>query len=654
MKFLKRRGFARGFAVIILILLAFYMALPALSLGSRQQRQYQYSTAEETPIDASAVLGVLTQSTNLTELNRLRDLLQLVVKLPGAVELPVSSDDPLLEYLATLENVTDKMTQIDNKLHHAENALSAGHKSEARADLAQLYHLRAETRPLIRQLYELLDRVADDYEIDTSLQSQKLDEVNALFKNYSHKIDALSTRIGPIQQLISTTLTLNASKLEVYVEETFFVYGQLRAENGTALVGRNVTVSTGGNQAIQRLTDFAGGFNISVSYPVGTVGGLAELRANFEPEGADASVFLPALATTEVLVEYYPSFITAQVVPSSARPTELVVVNGILTSETGVPLQGRTVTITLDQTFLGNTTTGVTGQFSFGFSVPTSASNGTHVLNARFDPTNDRFASTDTSLSLIVELIATHVLINVDRSSVLSGTSLTVNGGVTYDNGTVSNRGNLTVFVDGQPFLTKAANGTFRFEIQLSLGLGFGSHSIQVTFTPSDSWVQASSAARQVYVFNTPLIVVVAVGVATISAAGYSIRRRRARVAVPRLMPPQPVPLEKMPLREEFAPKSLIAAVNAEPDHASKVRKSFRLAQALIDRRIQEPRRDSETHWEYYDRVSKRAPQIKDTLKRLVELFEVTEYGPDPAEGTHTHQATEILLKLREEVEAVE
>jgi hypothetical protein len=46
-------------------------------------------------------------------------------------------------------------------------------------------------------------------------------------------------------------------------------------------------------------------------------------------------------------------------------------------------------------------------------------------------------------------------------------------------------------------------------------------------------------------------------------------------------------------------------------------------------------------------------PRVNDRLKRLVELYELAEYSPYPIETTQSREATEILLKLREEIETV-
>jgi hypothetical protein len=643
-----------GFLILALIIPVFYLVSPTLSPGPLRAREHQYSTAPEAQIDFNAVLSTLAQSMNATQLKQLQGKLHALVQLPGVLNAPVSSDDPLLEYLQMLDQFSGNMTLMAGKINDARRALASGNRPQAQADLTQLEELRRETKPLVKSLNSTLGRVADDYEIDTTVQQNKLNDLNSLFQDYSHQIDQLSAQLGTLQALVQTTLTLNSTKVAAFITEPFFVYGYLTGENGSALANRNVTIYWADNATIVQ-TDADGKFNVNISYPVGTMAGRASIRAQFVPEGPDALLLLPSQASTQIVLVYYPSVISAEVVPGAARPAETVVVNGNLRSSEGVPLDARLITISMDQSVLGNTTTINGGYFSFQFSVPATAENGTHVLDVRYNATVDIFTPANITLPFVVELAGTQVQFNLDRASILSGTALTLNGTVTFDNGTISNLGNVTVFVDNETYSTQAINGSFRIVIQTSIGLGLGTHSIMVTYTASEPWVQSSSAIVPVYVYNTPIIIVLVAAVPTVSVLGVYLARRRTRrvvKVVPR--PTQPLPIEKPILKDEFTPKNLVFEVNVDLDPSSRIRRSFRLAQALINRKLSQPSRESETHWEYYNRVSAQIPQIRDTFKRLVELFELVEYGPEPAEVAESREATEILLELREQIEAAD
>jgi hypothetical protein len=165
--------------------------------------------------------------------------------------------------------------------------------------------------------------------------------------------------------------------------------------------------------------------------------------------------------------------------------------------------------------------------------------------------------------------------------------------------------------------------------------------------------VKGSEAVASVFIYNTPLVVLAAVSLPAASSLGFYLfrRSRRAVVLAPPALP-EPVTLEK-PVSRELSPEHLISAIKAEITPAARIRRSYFFAQAIINRRIGESSRTSETHWEYFSRATKLVPRVNDKLKRLVELYELAEYSPYPIEIAQSREATEILLKLREEIENV-
>jgi hypothetical protein len=165
--------------------------------------------------------------------------------------------------------------------------------------------------------------------------------------------------------------------------------------------------------------------------------------------------------------------------------------------------------------------------------------------------------------------------------------------------------------------------------------------------------VQGSNAVAVVFIYNTPVILFVVVSIAAGSSLGFYLYRRGKRaVALAAVALPEPVAIEK-PMKMEFSPESMISAIENETPYAARIRKSFFLAQAIIDQKIGESSRTGETHWEHFFRVTKSVPWISDTLKRLVKLYELAEYSPFPIEPAQSREATELLLELRQQIETV-
>jgi len=210
----------------------------------------------------------------------------------------------------------------------------------------------------------------------------------------------------------------------------------------------------------------------------------------------------------------------------------------------------------------------------------------------------------------------------------------------------------VTVYVDEAPYETTRVreNGWFGFVIPTSIGTTFGLHSLRVEYDPAEPGVLSSEAATEVYVYNIPVLIIAVIAIPSSSWLGMYLVTRSRRRAV--LLPPGlPEPVTgKLELAEEATPERLASAVEAERDYASKVRRSYKLAQDLIGQRFDERPRESETHWEYLSRVQKAVPKIGDLMKRLVELFELAEYSPHPVDSAQSEEAKETLLKLRKEI----
>lgn len=683
------------------------------------------------------VMAELAQMTDPRELKYLRGVLS------GVAQLPAAEAHPLDDYLRLLSDISKNMLEIDAKLNDTRASLRSGNAKQALADLEQLKKLRDQTRVLFSSSYALLDQVAAYYQVDTTTQVKKTAELEADFQTYANQIDQLDQQVGTQQGLIQTTLTLNASRSEIFINETLPIYGFLRVQNVSALEGRNVTISWGANQTTVK-TSAEGKFETDIRFPIGFPAGSTLVEARFEPSGSDSERYLSSKSLLEIKVAYYPSSIEADIYPHNARRSDLVTALGRLSSRGGLPLESRTVVFRLDGTSLGNSTTNSTGWFRFGFIVPADVSNGTHFVIAAFTASGEPWlAPSNMTLPLTVEVgmytvqgyvlapdgstsvpgcwvsiyepasnasigswtdergyysfssangtfvfdvsppstlstslsyahyqeanftvpsdiskniiltYGTQIAMRMDRASLLSGMELTVEGTVKLTNATLWKYGHVSIFFDSFYYssATVEEDGSFLSHIQLPMSVGFGSHTVKVEYHPDEAWVKGSEVAAQVFIYNIGAVIFAALAILAASSLGvYRITRsRQAAGLVPSALP-EPVAVEEGLFKAEYSPESLTYAIEAERDHASKVRRCYRLAQALIDQKLGEPAAGSETHWEYFRRVKTAVPAVEHSLKRLVELFELAEYSPYPIGSGESREATDILLKLRQDV----
>ena len=458
---------------------------------------------------------------------------------------------------------------------------------------------------------------------------------------------------------VGTTLILNASRTDVFIGEDLLVYGSLETQNGSVLIGRRVTITFGDNLTVAS-TGYDGEFKATISFPVGFPAGPIAIEAAFDPEAADSGLYLSSRSSVLIQVSYHPSSLEAEIYPKDARPLDTVQVTGRLSS---VPenesLKSRMIVIHFDSAFVGNTTTNSTGQLHFGFSIPLSVSSGSHNVTVAFAAIGDGYAPSNASLPLSIELLETRVSFSADRTSLFSGMSVTIRGTVMLTNGTLWKYGQAKVYLDGSLSATEMPNaeGVLSSTIQLPIGTNLGWHLLEVKYTPDESSISGSGATVPVFVLNTPLITIASgVVIALLSLSVYRvIRKRRTPVlAAPTLVQlpviEKPLPEAYPPEMGEYSVEGLTSMIDAEHDHAAKIRRSYRLAQAMLGQKLHEEPHESETHWEYFHRVKKKVPNVEDSFKRLSELFELAEYSQTPMGHAQSEEATKLLLRVREEI----
>jgi len=617
----------------------------ARQLRSSGRGEARYSDAQESRTQAAEILASLAKTMGTTDFGLLHDRFKGIVHLPGA------SGDPLREYLRAVSEFSGNMTEIEAKVNDARASLASGDVQRARATLDQLERLRDDTRPLLISLPSLLDHVEDYYKVNASTQRAKVSEFKIVFSEYSDEITALENELQ--QNLVRTTLTLSSSKQQVFVEEGLLVQGVLQMQNGTALVGRNITLSWNQNMTLTKTTDFSGRFEADLSFPIGTKAGSNAIEAKFAPQGSDSSEYRACSAMVEVQVAYRPSVIEAETKPTTAKPLDPVEVSGVLLGQANIPLENRTIEASFDNASVGNAVTDAKGYFLFGFQVPKTAGNGTHSVTVAFAPMLDLYSGSNVTLMLSVELYTTRTEISVDRAAVLSGSMLTVNGTVMLADGTAWRYGRVHVYLDDS-LLSNAVvmeHGAFLLAVQVPPNASFGSHTIRVQYSPDEVCVEGSEVVVHVYVYNTLVLLIAVAGVAAASSlGGYAIVRSRLAKKTPSPELPGPPPTVALPPREEYSTESLTATIQAEHDDDAKVRRCFRLAQSLLEQLVGEPPRESETHWEYFSRIVSKSPGLADPLGQLVELYELAEYSPFPIGTDQSREAMEILLRLREQV----
>jgi hypothetical protein len=286
-------------------------------------------------------------------------------------------------------------------------------------------------------------------------------------------------------------------------------------------------------------------------------------------------------------------------------------------------------------------------------------SSGSHNVTVAYPAVGDGYAPSNATLPLNIGLLEARVNFSADRTWLFSGMSVTIQGTVTLTNGTVWKYGQAKVYLDGSFSAAEMPNaeGVFSSTIQLPIGTSFGWHLLKVKYTPDESSIGGSEATVPIFVLNTPLSTIasgVVIGLLSLSVYRAIRKRRPPILAAPTLVQlpviEKPSPEAYPPEMGEYSAEGLTSMIEAEHDHAAKVRRAYRLAQTMLGQKFHEEPHESETHWEYFHRVTKKAPNVEGSFKRLSELFELAEYSQAPMGRAQSEEALKLLLRMREEL----
>jgi hypothetical protein len=561
--------------------------------------------------------------------------------------------------MRTLSNVSLNLQQIDKGLQVAQTSLASGNTASSVDEVNHLLALRNQTSSLIDKLYALLEQVQSQQITNPGqIQDirQRIDELQRLYVEYSIEIDELDSEITPRTVL----LNIATSNSTVAIEEPIQIDGSLQTRNGTILAQRNITITWGRNTATV-LSDVNGSFTTTIVFPPGYSSGFTFIDASFQPTGVDATHYTSTKASTVVQVIYPPTRIESEISPPSPLPLDSVSVNGSLTTLAGKPLDNRSLTFRLDNSPIGNVTSEVTGNFLFTFQLPGTIADGKHTLQVLFNPVAEVLAPSNSTLSFDVQRENATIRTGTAPANVLSGTGFTVVGTITFNNtignpGTLS--GNATALLDGRPFASSriGEDGHFSLTIPIPLGSNFGTHSIEIRYVPNDPRVDTAIEIIQIHIYDTPILVALP---AVIAFGAFFARRQRGararRLTTQLITETQGEPTIAIPEITSTLIKTIpvdwkdaFRAIDAEENTTRRIIMCYRVAQTFVSTQLNERRRESETHWEFYHHVVRLKPWTENDLRTLVVLFELAEYSPFKLAVSQGAQAEEGLKNLRD------
>lgn len=637
-----------GLLMVIITSVCVALLTPGVMVISSPKAELRYSAASASKSSTGATLAAMEQMMNPQDIFALQGLRSIVGGAPNR-----RPSNPIDNYLSTLSSFSSDMVQINAGLQQVQISMASGNTPKMTAEINHLIDLRNDAKGQLDSLYYLRTTLQSAGVNPVQVQGLelKIDGLRRLYLEYSIQIDQIQSQLNPR----SVTLTVIPSNYTVLIDRLLHINGSLKTHNGTVLAQRNVTIAWGQNST-NVLTDSKGAFETSIRFPVGFPGGTTFVTATFQPKGNDTVPYVSTYSAAEVQVLYYPTLISAHVQPNSALPLDFVSVTGNLAAM-GTPLANRTVTLYLDSVAVRAVETESTGDFLFNLQVPPRIQDGNHTLLAFFNSTKEVYASSNVTLPFIVQRVASVIKASASPTSILSAMSVGVTGTARLANSsrvTLGSYGGVAnIFLDGIPqgSATVSADGTFSSSLTIPLSSNFGNHLIQVIYAPSDPRIDTSSITLNIYVFNTRILGFFAFAAAVLGI--YVVRRKRieqlVEPAVQEVTPEElPVVAERAPIPIEITDlEEAIEQVAAEVNPNRKVRRSFRLAKAIINAKLGKRTMESETHLEFLQRIAAIKPTLNEQLGPLTGLFELAEYSPYALQTADARKASELLLGIR-------
>ena len=444
------------------------------------QTEVTYADANVSPASPDATLAVMERFTDPSNIGTPQELSSANWEgaLPG---------DPIAKYLATLSNFSLNMKELKTGIQQLDTSISAGNYTHTTEEIIKLKSIRAVAQSNLESLSSIIVILQHRQGWNSSKLQEidlRINELQRLYDEYAAQSNQLQSQVN----LRSPFLTISSRNDSAFIDQHVRIYINLRNRNGTALQGRNITISWGTEETTVQ-TDVNGSNQISLSFPVGYPAGNATITASFQPSGLDSTSYVSAYATTQLLIKYYSTQIKARVSPIDNLPLDFATVNGTLTVSPSNTLANRTVVFSLDGTILGSNVTDGIGNFGYSFQIPAFADNGNHTLEIIYNSRGEIYAPSELRLFLNIEREETVIHLSSSPGLTFSGASITIIGTVGAPS-QVNEQflGNLVITLDGAQYrsVTIGTDGSFSSTFFIPMNVAFGNHLIRVAYAPDD------------------------------------------------------------------------------------------------------------------------------------------------------------------------
>ena len=431
-------------------------------------------------------LSHITVPADLTYIvNRYNSLTQQLINVLSDLQSTLNNASSLLDQY--------RLDEAGQALDHAgvqvaQAQILLGDLQDATSVLSQSFGVLATpAASKVRQAYDELQRM--------------LQELNDLINRYHTLLTEANERAQEIksEKLASTTLSLALNTTKCFVGGYVSASGVLSSK-GQGLQNRAVEVLLDGSQVATANTQADGSYNVTIKIPYKYVNSVS-VSALYTPAGNDQGVYLPSSSpTVKLQVLFYHTALNVSV-SSVAYPGLSLSIKGNVTSEAGVPLDGRQVRVLLDGAVMARVMTNQSGVFSAKFTINSGAKLGAHTLTISVD-SSGLYAGASVQRTLTINKMASFVKVNVPSFVVLPS-KLHVSGAVRSASGPLKGATVLIELANISANVTTLSDGSFNLTLDMPSSVLAGYQDLSVRAQPSEPWQATAQTKASVFVLNS-------------------------------------------------------------------------------------------------------------------------------------------------------
>ena len=429
--------------------------------------------------------------------------------------------------------LTQKLDSLDGVLNGCEILLSQDELEDARLKLGQAEELVDEAASLIEDTSNATDelihclaplispqeaRDINEAEIKLYKAVERLKELEGCYRDKSQNFEA--TMEGK-EELLNTEVTLRVTPGKVWVGDSVYLSGILKAEGDIPLGAREISLFFDGKHLATATTIINGSYMVMVDIPYHYVPEMI-VQASYVPKGEDKDSFLASSSPIKKITMLFHSTQLEVEIPEEAYPGLPMEVSGKVISEGN--FAKRDIKGLLDGKTFFQAVTDEYGLFRCQVLLSPRTQVGEHKLSLNITPEDESRSAgclVDKTLTVIktVPQIKVHAptIVVLPRPIEVSGeiySDLPMQGAV--------------VTLETEGATTKAAVENGRFQACLDLPFQFslaGFQEFRLSIKPIEPWQLPAGTRMRIFVINAPILgIILAIA---IPLGVVSIRKRR-------------------------------------------------------------------------------------------------------------------------------